>query len=472
MIRFTQPFKTVYANSLDAFIPELWAQEAVQILLENMVIANLIHRDFSDAVANFGDIVHTRKPAEFTAKRKVDADDVTVQNAESTDIPVPLNQHFHTTFRIKDGEESKSFQELVQIYLQPAVWSIAQALDKVLLGEVHSFWQNGEGLSATLSDTTVKAELINTRKRMNINKAHEAGRNLILTPDTEAEMLKLDTFTEADKVGDDGSALREASLGRKFQFNMFMAQNTPSTIGIPTSSITALVDLTAGYAIGDTIIHLDVDGSNAEAGMWITFDNGVVHIITATANLASEDVDVTIDPPLRAAVANDKTVVMGARGLCDEAADYAAGYAKELVIDGITGIIPVGTGVKLLTVGTPNVALADVYAVIETTEVAGDTVEIVLNKPLATIWTENDVVMFTPPARHNFAFHKNALALVSRPLAPAPAGLALSSVANFGGIGIRVTMTYDGVKQGTLVTVDLLCGIKVLDTALGAVLIG
>ncbi len=464
-------FRTVYANSLDAFIPELWANESVAILLENMVISNLVHRDFSPQVANFGDIVHTRKPAEFTAERKVDADTVTIQNADATDIAVPLDQHLHTSFLIKDGEESKSFKDLVQTYLQPAVWSIAQALDKILIGEVHQFFTNGEGIAAALSDTTVKAELINTRKRMNINKAHEAGRNLILTPDTEAEMLKLDTFTEADKVGDDGSALREASLGRKFQFNMFMAQNTPSTIGIPTTSITALVDNVGGYPIGTALVHIDTDGSAVQVGHWVTI-GGVVHLVTITGTLSTEDIDITLSPVLRSAVLDNAVVTMGARGLIDDAGDYAAGYAKELTIDGITGIIAVGAGVKLATVGTPNVLLADVYSVIKTTETAGDTTGITLNKPLTVGITDDDVVMFTPPARHNFAFHRNALTLVSRPLSPAPTGLALSSVANFGGIGIRVTMTYDGDKQGTLVTVDLLCGIKLLDVDLGAVLIG
>ena len=64
------------------------------------------------------------------------------------------------------------------------------------------------------------------------------------------------------------------------------------------------------------------------------------------------------------------------------------------------------------------------------------------------------------------------MALVSRPLSAAPAGLALSSVASANGIGVRVTITYNGSQQGVLVTVDLLCGLEVLDTALGAVLIG
>ena len=35
---------------------------------------------------------------------------------------------------------------------------------------------------------------------------------------------------------------------------------------------------------------------------------------------------------------------------------------------------------------------------------------------------------------------------------------------------MRVVMTYDGNKQGTLVTLDTLLGVKVLDKKLGAVM--
>lgn len=471
--KLVKTFTPVYANSLDAYIPEIWAQESVQILVENMVIANLIHRDFSNEVAKFGDMVHTRKPAEFKALRKTNADDVTDQDATATDILVPLDQHFHTSFVLKDGEESKSFKNLRDEYLEPAVVSIAREVDLVLLGECHQFWQNGEGLAGLITASNVKAELINTRKRMNINKAHEAGRNLILTPDTEAAMLNLDTFTEADKVGDNGSALREASLGRKFQFNMFMAQNSPSTIGTAVGSTTMLVDLAAGYPIGTTVVHIDGDGSSAEVGQWVSFGGGsAIHQITALGTLVTEDIDITIDPPLRTAIADGDALTAGFQGLIDFASDYATGYAKELVLDGMTGTVPVGSGVQLATVGTPNVLVGEKYSVIDKTDSSGNLIGVTLNKPLTTLITDDDVILFTPPANHNFAFHKNALALVSRPLAPAPSGLALSSVASFGGIGIRVTITYDGKSQGTRVTVDLLCGIEVLDLNLGAVLLG
>ena len=96
------------ANDNDCYVPEIWAMESLAIMQENMVAASLVHRDFSNEIAEYGDTVNTRRPTEFEAKRKTDTDDVTVQDAVSTNVAVQLNQHIHTSFTIKDGEQSKS----------------------------------------------------------------------------------------------------------------------------------------------------------------------------------------------------------------------------------------------------------------------------------------------------------------------------------------------------------------------------
>src|SRR5664280_518751 len=88
----SRPFAVCYENSLDAYVPELWAQEGLAILEENMVMANLVHRDFENTVAKFGDVVNTRKPGEFKIRRKTDGTALTQQDATATNIPVPLDQ--------------------------------------------------------------------------------------------------------------------------------------------------------------------------------------------------------------------------------------------------------------------------------------------------------------------------------------------------------------------------------------------
>ena len=64
------------------------------------------------------------------------------------------------------------------------------------------------------------------------------------------------------------------------------------------------------------------------------------------------------------------------------------------------------------------------------------------------------------------------MSLVVRPLAMPRAGTgALSSVVNLNGLSMRATITYNGLKQGHLVTLDMLCGIAILDQNLGSVLL-
>ena len=58
-------------------------------------------------------------------------------------------------------------------------------------------------------------------------------------------------------------------------------------------------------------------------------------------------------------------------------------------------------------------------------------------------------------------FHKNALALVTRPL-ELPQGAANASVANYEGFGIRVVYGYDMQTKTDTVSLDMLCGVKAL----------
>lgn len=477
MITNTQPFRLVYANSLDAFIPEVWANESVAILLENMVASSMVHRDFSSELAKFGDTVHTRKPASFTAARKTKADDVSVQNATATDIQVPLNQHLHTSFTLQDEDLTKSFQELRTIYLTPAIISLAQAMDKITLGQCYQFMANQQGHLGLGTADTIKGYMIDTRKRMNINKAPEAGRTLIIGPETEAQMLNLDTFTEADKVGDDGTALREASIGRKFGFNIYQCQNTPSP-SVTVDSVASKVDNADGYAAGTTVIHMDTAAATDFENLCGCFikiaGDETIQRVVSEDNTATQDLDVTISPGLRHAVVDDAVVTKYENALINDSDDYAAGYAKEITIDGYTGVIEQGTLVAFSTDDTPHVPYTGgVYCVISTTETTGNTTGITLDRPLAEAIENNDFVDLGPSGEVNFAFQRNCLALVIRPLVTVPGGMgAMSAIASFNDVAVRVTASYEGRAQGILVTVDLLCGVATLDTNLAAIMLG
>ena len=450
-------FTPAHANSLEAFIPEVWAQESLLVLEENMVISNLVNKDFSSEVAAFGDTVNTRSIAEFEMARKTDADEVTTQNAEATNIPVVLNQHNYSSFIIKDGEESKGFQNLREKYLVPAVRSIARGMDQLLLAQVYQFKANNAG---SLGTAASRGSVLLTREVMNINKAPLENRNFIITPGVETNLLDTTQFIDANTRGDDGSAMREANIGRLLGFDFYMAQNCPA-IADGNTVHTAAVNLIAGYAADSTSIAIDGTSEDLVAGSWCTIGGDMIpqKITTVTG---SPTTLLTISPGLKRAVVNDAVVTVYAPGAVDLLAGYAANWSKPIVVDGFS-VAPKAGQLVSFDAG----ASKDVYGTIGTPT----TTSILLDRPLVVAEANDDVVGIGPAGDYCFAFHPNAMTLVSRPLAaPAPGTGAASFVADANGLGIRVTITYQGYKQGHLVTVDMLCGVKVLDTSLGAVM--
>jgi hypothetical protein len=68
------------------------------------------------------------------------------------------------------------------------------------------------------------------------------------------------------------------------------------------------------------------------------------------------------------------------------------------------------------------------------------------------------------------AFHKNAFALVTRPLAQ-PEGASRSAIVNYDGFGLRVVYDYDVNAKKDVISIDMLCGVKTLDKNLAAAIV-
>lgn len=466
MINFDTPFILAYANDLDAFVPEVWAQESLMVLEANMVAANLVHRNFENLIAKQGDVVNTRQPGRFTAKKKIDTESVTDQDATATNVPVTLNQHLHTTFIIKDGEESKGFKALRDEYLVPALWSIAQAVDQVVIGEIYGFAAVGN-CAGRLGTANTKSDLIDVRANMNNRKVPLGPRHLLITATQEGAFLNIGDFTTADKIGDEGSVMREGSLGRRFGFNIFMAQNMPSVTESDVTAQSALVNNAAGYAKGTTVLTVDdeVAGVAFVAGGWITIGGDMTPQMVISSVGGTTPTSITITPGLANAVADDAVILMYDNALIDDTANYALNWHKEMTIDNMT----VGPFVGQLASHGATAALLVTYGLMD----GASTTSVQLNRPLELALADDAKLFLGPKGEYGFAFHPNAIALVSRPLAlPDPRAGALGAVVNFNGLSVRVVITYDGTAQGHRVTVDLLCGVKTLDTDLGEVLCG
>ena len=88
----------------------------------------------------------------------------------------------------------------------------------------------------------------------------------------------------------------------------------------------------------------------------------------------------------------------------------------------------------------------------------------------ATTMTDASVVTFQLTGRDNLAFHKNGIALVTAPLQP-PLGGAKAAVVTYKGLACRVVYDYDMQYKKNQISIDFLCGVKMLDKDLCARLI-
>jgi len=272
-----------------------------------------------------------------------------------------------------------------------------------------------------------------------------------------------------------GNALEEARLGRILGFDVYMDQNASY---VPLSGADTLtLNHTAGAAAGDTGNKAVTAGSEVTNGsfVWFTGD-GQPQVISAHTGTTT---GITLVDAYKYAVSANAVGYAFLPAAVDLAGHtsanasitaYAAGYDKKIRIDGITASKKPVVG-QLLAHGTGTARKT--YTIIQVESVNTTCEYVWLDRPLETAMSDGDSVFPGPHGSFNLAFHRDAIALVNRPLAvPANSLGVQAAVGQYNGLAMRVAMQYDLSSQGTKVTLDMLMGVKVLDEDLGCVMLG
>src|SRR5581483_1073127 len=193
----------------------------------------------------------------------------------------------------------------------------------------------------------------------------------------------------------------------------------------------------------------------------------VPYQVAAHTETTGNTTGITLDRPLSNAVANSAVITFYTPAVVNLVGGYAIGWSKAIATTFSSGAPSVGQAVTFTN------DVVNRYTIIQVVATGGTGYNIVLDRPLVVAISNNDQVNVGPAGDFNSASHRNPLALVCRPLAlPRQGAGALSAVVNFNDLSMRATISYQGLSQGHLVTLDMLLGIAILDTNLGAVLLG
>jgi len=392
------------------------------------------------------------------------------QDATATNVQVPLNQWFYTSFTIKDGEASKSFQDLVDIYLRPGMMTIARSVDRAVLGRIPAFLggpNNRVGRLGNLSAANSKDFVLEAREQLNVQKAPLEGRNLVLAPVSETALLKNELFIAAQMRGDFGTALESATLGRILGFDTYMDQNVNSvyvtncdadTTGTVTNALAAGLGGSQAVTLADRAVNV---GEFA-----VVAGNDQPTYITAATAGSGATTAITLNEVNKYATAGSAALTVYRS--CSASGTYPAGYVEGMVLTGWNTAPQIG---QMVAFGTGSGRVT--YTVIESYLSSAGQQTVYLDRPLEQTVNSADLCFPGPAGALNMAFHRNAIALVTRPLAiPNNAMGVLSHVGVYNDIAMRVSMQYSIANGGTVVNLDILAGVAVLDTNLCVVLQG
>src|ERR1700720_1201020 len=120
------------ANVANAIV-KLVAADALPALVGNLVMGNLVNRDYEPSLAQAGDTVNIPIPPTLVANNIAEGGTVQTQNPNLGNAQIVLNTHAEATFQIPDVTKVLAVPDLLKIYMEPAVAAIAQRIESDLL---------------------------------------------------------------------------------------------------------------------------------------------------------------------------------------------------------------------------------------------------------------------------------------------------------------------------------------------------
>ena len=129
------------ANVASAIV-KLVAADALPALVGNLVMGNLVNRDYEPVLAQAGDTVNIPIPPVLVANNIAEGGQVQPQNPNLGNAQIVLNTHAEATFQIPDVTKVLAVPDLLQVYMQPAVVAIAESIETSLLNLFAGFTAN------------------------------------------------------------------------------------------------------------------------------------------------------------------------------------------------------------------------------------------------------------------------------------------------------------------------------------------
>lgn len=391
------------ANSI--LTPSIIAKEALMQLENNLIMGRKVYREYSKEFVKVGDTVSVRRPVKFEAK-----DGATLQTQDVTEgkFPLKIDKRKHVGWKFDTQTLTLSIEEYSERYIKPAMMELANTIDYDLAALYSSVW-NWVGTPA--SPVNSFADFAKAPERLDLGAVPQGQRAAVLSPTDFWGMVGSQTALHIQQAA--SGAYRQGDLGMIGGVVTGMDQNinthTVGTYGGSPEVNNANQDVTYLASKDTNSQSLITQGWSSGA---TTLNKGDVFEIEGVY---------AVNPRSRKRLPHRQQFVV-----------------NETVSD-VAGAITVNISPAIITSGP--------YQTVDAAPASGA-----------------DIFMIgTTGSLHaqNLVFHKNAFALVMRPL-EMPDGVSFKARESQNGYSVRVIKDYDIVNDMEIIRLDVLYGCKAL----------
>ena len=217
-------------------IVKLVAADALPALMGNLVMGNLVNRDYEPALAQAGDTVNVPIPPTLVANNLAEGGTVQTQNPNLGNAQIVLNTHAEATFQIPDVTKVLAVPDLLRIYMQPAVTALAEKIETDLLGLYAGFTANTPVGTAGTAITEATVDAAETALFAAKVPASEP-KYLVVDAATYSQLRQIPRFSEYQTAGDAGlRALVDGTVGKIKDFYVFRSQFVQKTGSGPATT--------------------------------------------------------------------------------------------------------------------------------------------------------------------------------------------------------------------------------------------
>src|SRR6476646_3107353 len=210
-------------------IVKLVAADALPVLVGNLVMGNLVNRDYEPVLGQAGDTVNVPIPPTMVANNIAEGGTVQTQNPSLGNAQIVLNTHAEATFLIPDVTKILAVPDLLKLYMQPAVVALAEKIETDLMGLYASFTSNtavGTAGTAITEAVVDSAETALFAAKVPAN----AAKYLVVDPGTYSTLRQIPRFSEFNTAGEAGlRALVDGAVGKMKDFYVFRSQFVTKT---------------------------------------------------------------------------------------------------------------------------------------------------------------------------------------------------------------------------------------------------